>query len=178
MMSATKTRFRRAQRHLEAYEEPWKTGHDEAMRCRDFEAYIAEGVMVFEYIDVLNRGWRECVFRGFEEYDPLDDEAVKGCFVRWLAVADGAIAALADFEHAGYSVDGAEKLRACVEQVRTTLHDWVAPSMSKAAGLRVWNVANEEADELRALVNSPDGSAGRPKWEPVSLPEGDPSKLR
>jgi hypothetical protein len=176
-MTATRTRLASARRYLEVFEESWKADHDGAMRCRDFEETVVEAVKVFELVDELVRWRRECVFRGVEEPNPQLDEEEKALFTDWLALVEDAMPRLEALEKTYGIVKGADRLRACRERARSFLAQWRPAVLSMAVGLRMQELTEEDAEELRALLEQP-SPAGRPRWEPRPIPPGDPSLLR
>lgn len=175
-MSATDSRFQRARRHLELFEEPWKKHHREAMHCRDLEEFIAEGKMLFTYLDGLNRSWRELVFRGCEDFSKEEEQFVRENFERWLVVSDSITADIERNEREFGKVEGADEHRARQAAVRDMLRNWIPPARTKVAALQVHDVSEEEADELRQLLERQ--KAGKPRIEPLSLRETDASRLR
>ena len=53
-----------------------------------------------------------------------------------------------------------------------------APAVpASAVGSRVIDFAEEDADQIRALLDSPAGAPGRPTRPPRSVPTSDPSLL-
>jgi hypothetical protein len=177
-MAEQRTRLASARRYLEVFEESWKADHDDAMRCRDFEEIAAEATKVFELVDELVRQRRECVFRGLQDPNPQLDEEEKNLYADWLRLTEEDVPHLEGLEKTYGVVEGAERLRACREKARTFLAKWAPAVPSMAVGLRVHDLTEEDADELRALLNAPPGAPGRLKWEPRSVPPGDPSALR
>ncbi len=162
-MDAVETPFKSAHRHLDVFEESWKSAHVNAMKYYDFETFLAEGAMVF---------------RGIEELSPQLDEAEKEFYTHWLVLADAVAQVLAAFEKEYRDVKGADEFRKCQELARERLAKWVPAVPTRTVGFRVWDVSVEEADELRDLMNAPPDGPGRPKWQPKELPDGDPSMLR
>jgi hypothetical protein len=175
-MSSVATRFQSARKFLDAFEESWRADHEEAMRCRDFEAFLAYGHFAFEYLDWLNRTWRESVFRGVEPVDPEVERLLHASFVRWLEVADRVTADMQAFEQAYGVVEWADKVRSEQSQARAILKGWTSPAPARSVGSRIWEVSEEEADELRALLDAPPGAPGQLKVEPKSLPMRDASE--
>lgn len=176
-MAETRTRLSSARRHLEVFEESWKTDHDQAMQCRDFEDMLAEAVMVFQLVDEMVHRRRRAVFHAFWEPNPQLDEEEKQLYTTWLKLMEQDLPKLAELEKT-FTVEGADRFRACVESARTFLAKWAPAVPSMAVGLRVHDLTEEDAEELRALLNAPPGAPGRLKWEPRSIPPGDPSALR
>jgi hypothetical protein len=176
-MTATTNRFTSARRHLDVLEEAWKADHVEAMRCRDLETILAQGVMVFQFIEWSNESWRERVYRGIEPLTSEDEQAIKSAYIRWLALTDEVATELVQLEAAFGIVENGDTIRDCQSRARRTLTKWVSPVLARSPAMRVWDVTEEEADELRELLNAPAGAPGRLKVEPKSIPVGDASVL-
>ena len=156
----------------------WKAEHAAAMQCRDFEKLLAETAKVFELMDELVRSWRECVFRGQEASYPEFDAAEKQLYGDWLRFVERAIPQLESLERTFGVVEGADEFRSCVEKARSFLANWTPARVSTAVGLRSQDLTEEDADEIRGLLNQAAGAPGRPTRMPRSLPTGDPSLLR
>src|SRR5713226_4918551 len=171
-------RFLSARRHLDAFEESWKSDHVEAMRCHDLEATLAQGVMVFQLVEWLNRSWREHVYRGIEPFAVDDEQAIKGTYTRWLRLTDEVTAELAELKSQFGELAHADTIRRCRERAQKVLANWTPPALARSPGLRVWDVTEEEASELRDLLNAPAGAPGRLAVEPKSIPVADASALR
>jgi hypothetical protein len=176
-MSAASSRFENARKHLDVFEESWKADHEEAMLCRDFEAFLAQGILVFEYLASLDRSWRDLVYRGVEKPDPEAEKAVRESLSRWLRVADELTTEMEQFERTFGMVEGADKIRSYQAKARALIKDWISPAPARAASLRVWDMTEEEADGLRELLSAPPGAPGRLKVEPKPLPTAGPSIL-
>jgi hypothetical protein len=170
-------RVNSARRHLATFEESWKQDHAEAMRCRDFEAFLEEGVWVFDLVDHVFQTLREQVYRGHVEAKPVFGDWEKGCYGRWLKTADLLATELERFEKS-FVVEGAAVFRKRRDLARKRLHDWTPPELARSVSARVWDVSEDAADAMRELLRAPAGAPGRFKWQPKMLPTGDPSLLR
>jgi hypothetical protein len=177
-MTGTRNRLRCARKYLEAFEESWTTDHKAAMDCHDFEERLREAVRVFELMDDLVRVRRQCVFRGVEEPNAELDQAEKELYESWLRLMDEDVGQLEELERTFGSVEGAEAFRTCRERAHSFLASWAPAVLSMAVGSRVIEFSEEDADQLRALLNAPAGAPGQPKLEPRSIPTGDASRLR
>jgi hypothetical protein len=175
-MTTTPTFLNSARRHLEVFEESWKANHFAAMECRHFEAFLAEAVMVFGLLHETSRQRREYVFRGLEEPNSGDDDFEKHLYERWVHVAACQVEKLQSLERVFGVVEGAERFRDCLHKAQMFLANWVPATVAKAPGSRMHEVTEEDADELRSLLEQ-QGEGGRPKWEPRSIPVSDPSVL-
>ncbi len=169
-------RIRSARRHLDLFEESWKADHDAAMRCRDFEAFLAVGVMVFRLIDGLHGSRRERVFRGLEEPNHQFDAAEKECYLRWLALADSMAPHIPTFAQKFGTVESAEDLQTCQAKARFTLSTWAPAALAGAVGSRALDFSVEDAEQVRAALQTP-GGPGRPTRPPRRVPTADPSVL-
>jgi hypothetical protein len=177
-MSPTRTKLSAARRYLEVFEESWHADHAAAMQCRDFEEALAEAVKVFELVDELVRLRRESVFRGLQQPEPALDEDEKAVYMQWLSLIERDTPQLEAFEKSFGAIEGAEKLRTCLARAREFLARWAPAVPSRAAGSRALEFSKDDADQFRALLDSPAGAAGRPTRPPRPLPAGDPSRLR
>ncbi len=157
-------------RHLATFEESWQRDHAAAMRCRDLEAFLEEGVWVFDLIDHVFQTLREEVYRGRLEPHTAFGEWEKGCYERWLTIAALLTTELAQFEKT-FVVEGAAGLRARQDLARRRLHDWTPPALARTVAAREWDVSEAEADELRALLQTPSRAPGRLRWQPKTLPQ-------
>jgi hypothetical protein len=177
-MATTRTRFDSAQKHLKLFEDSWKTDHEAAMRCRDFEEYLAEAVMVFGLLDDVSQLRREYIYRGLEEPNAEIDATEKDLYGRWLAMVEDDICNLETLQQSFGVVEGADKFWACIQKTRSFLQTWAPAVQAKALGSRVVEFSEEDADQIKALLNSPPGSPGR-LCKPIrSLPKGDRSLLK
>jgi hypothetical protein len=177
-MPTTQNRFTRARKHLELFEDIWKFDHADAMRCRDFEEFLAEAVMVFGLLDDVCQRRREHVYRAMEEPNPEHDAAEKELYSRWLNMVESQIGQLETLERAFGIVEGADKVRAGIQRARSFLQTWTPAVQAMALGSRVVEFSEEDADQIHAILNAPPGSPGHPARPPRSIPKGDPSLLK
>ena len=171
-------RVNSARRHLAAFEESWKQEHVDAMRCRDVEAFLEESVWVFDLIDHLFQTLRTQVYRGLLAENPVQGDWEKGCYERWLKMADLLEIELHRLEETFGVVEGAAVFRQRVELARKRLRDWTPAVLARSPAARVWDVSEDDADAMCNLLNAPAGASGRLKWKPKELTTGDPSLLR
>lgn len=162
-MSAVGTRLAPIQKQLEAYEESWREDHKAALRCRDVEEVLAVGTMIFQLIQRLEQSWRDRVFRGTEEYTAEEEAAIQRYYRAWLPLSEKVLSELLLLERPFGSVEGADELRRCTEQVREILSAWSAPQLSAAVGLREMQLDEQGARELRTLLDR----AGTPETPPT-----------
>lgn len=176
-MDATQNRLSAARKYLAVFEESWQASHDAAMQLRDFEEAAAEAVKVFELVDGLIQDRRESVFRGLTEPAQEIDKVEKEPYSIWLDLVDADMPYLKELEKTYQLVEGADRLRACRDRAVRFLQNWQPARPALAAGSRVMEFDDSDADRIRALLNSPAGSPGRPTRPPRALPSSDPSLL-
>ena len=181
-MSGPDTQYRSAQGYLDALEhaaveEPWKAAYSEAERCHFFELALGSALHLYSSLREMNRSWREAVYRAAEPPNADRDGFLREYYRRWLNLADTLLKPLSDFERLGYQLEPAIEFRSCREAAESALAAWAPPLPARSPAMHVWNVTEEEADELRALRDAPSGAAGKRKIEPMELPEGDASIL-
>lgn len=175
MSADAAVRFHRARKHLEVFEENWKSDHHEAMDYYDFEEFLVEGVRVFQFIRDVSRIVREAIFRGLIPTNPQVGSAEKALFVDWLQTANACLPVLATFEQKFGSVSGGTRFLEMFEEAREFVKNWTPPQVAQAIGARFWDVTADEMAELRDIAQSP---AGRPTREPRAVPTGDPSEVK
>jgi hypothetical protein len=126
-------RHRLLTRQLEAYEEGWQKDHADAMRCRDFEEFLAVGVAVFRALAQVDAARRQRIARGLEEPSPEDDRELLDHFRRWLATARLVREELRSLEDQFEAVDGSAEFCRCVKEAREIVAEWV-PAIAPEAG--------------------------------------------
>jgi len=70
-------------RQFRAYEEQWRSGHDEAMRHADLEERLELDVAFFAFLLGWNEARRRRVSGGVGPYRREDDAMIRGLFERW-----------------------------------------------------------------------------------------------
>jgi len=152
-MSTPERRRSPVYRQLEAYGESWKKDHDAAMACREWEDAIAVGINIFQMLQDREQAWRAQVFRGvipFSEEDNIDHQ---DRFANWLDTTCEVLAhILPGLENRFGYVEGAGRLRACVEAGKKLFLEWERPRLSAAVGLREMTLAPEAAAELDRVI--------------------------
>jgi hypothetical protein len=176
-MNATRSRLSSVRRYLAVFEESWKANHRAAMQCKDFEDFLAEAVMVFRFTDESVRRRRQAVFHGLQEANLQLDEEEKQLYTHWLTLVEQDLPRLEELERTFARVEGADAFRACMDRARAFLAQWAPAVPSMAVAHRALDLTEEDAEELRAILSDP-AQGGRLKWEPHSVPKGDPSGLR
>lgn len=114
---------RTTRRLLTAYadEEQWKRDHVEAQTCLNVEETLAWGVHLFRgLLDLESRAQ----FHAFN--DPVRCveellEAMPEFYKSWLSSSERHLATAMKFQAKGYTVEGFDEFRACVEEARCLL---------------------------------------------------------
>ena len=162
----------------EVREESWKAAYKEAEGCHFFELALDSTLAVFRFIREIEKSWREAVYRGIEAPSDGKDEWLREGFSLWLSLANEMDKSLRGFELRGYGIESAIEFRQTVESTRLALAVWVPPLPARSPLMREEDISDEEAAELRALLEAPSGSPGKLRIAPRKLPEGDASFLR
>jgi hypothetical protein len=149
----TPTRFAPARRQLEAYEESWKQDHEAAMLCQDAEELLAAGIMVVQLLDRTEQAWRDRVFRGVEEYDPVGEATLRDCYRLWLAITEAVLASFQALEQHLSTAFNSGEAQQHITRVRQLLAGWCSPTLSKAVGLRESELGSEAAGDLRRFLD-------------------------
>lgn len=168
-----------AMRHLEVYE-AWQADHEWAMVCRDLEEWLNEGVRVFEMIRYEDRVARVGIMGGlFPAEDAAEIERwFRLGYERWLRIARSGTDAVRQCRQRFAHVDHADEYEECVRFAEGVVSGRPPAARAKAAGARFDELTEEEADELRGILESAPGLPGKLAWEPKKVPDGDPSLLR
>lgn len=125
-------RERPISRQLEAYEDGWKTDHDEAMRCWDFEENLAVGISIFRALVQLDVNRRQRIAQGVEELSAEEDQAMLAWFQWWLRPRDQALARLRALEEKFDTLSRAAEFRHCCEEAEEIVAEWrpAAPGLA------------------------------------------------
>lgn len=113
--------IRKYQKSSKSYEEKWKTDHEEAMKCMDFEAIIAFGLSIYQFLNNLDEMWRMNVLKGQMAHDKSVDDVIDKLYRAWSEPCGHLLNSLASFEKAGYEITGADKFRAACREVEGLL---------------------------------------------------------
>lgn len=121
-----------------------------------FELRLGQYLGLFNLACRINKDWRTSVFRG---ETPSSDEmaaALRGVFERWLSLNDHFRQRLEYFERRGPRLsDHALHLRLYADEARKLLHEWRAPSLSMAVGLRTIPLSPLGAAKIREMLAEP-----------------------
>jgi hypothetical protein len=123
------TRTNPFSRHLEVYEDSWKTEHEQVKKgIWKFEDKLAVGVALFKAIHDRYWTWRDRVARGAEAYDPEDEQEIKECFASWLRPCEHVAARLEQLEDQYGSVEGGREFRRYCLEAKRILETWGVPA--------------------------------------------------
>jgi hypothetical protein len=109
---------------LKLYEkrpESWKTNHDEAIHCLDFENWLAYGVFLFECITRVDERHREAAYANPDSYSEDFDREIRGLYEAWSKAIPDSLEQLAYLEKKGFLVEKADEYRRCCEEARGIL---------------------------------------------------------
>ncbi len=117
--------IKRVQEQVDAYsgsvsDESWKKAHEEAMACFDFEAYISQGIHLFEVILDMDTRWKNLVFFRKVEDRPEVGDAIRLMLLAWTRPCSWVEERIRRFEALGYEAEGADtfcKLRSHAEAI-------------------------------------------------------------
>ena len=103
--------------------EGWKSDHDLAMRCMDFESLLQSGLSSLEAIHSIDEKWRLGVRSGKTQYDSEDEQAITSLYECWSSPRERVSRELVEFETAGFVVEYASDFRAACREVAGILTD-------------------------------------------------------
>lgn len=108
--------IKRIQEQVDAYsgsvsDESWKKDHEAAMACFDLEAYISQGIHLFEVILDTDTRWKNLVFFKKVEDRTEVGEAIRLMFLGWTGPCQRVEEWIRRFEALGYKVEGADTFR-------------------------------------------------------------------
>lgn len=158
-MIDTKRRIQRARTRLLAYEgldldDSVLADHAAAMRCRDFEDWLAEGLDVLRVIRGVDDYCRELAYRGLVPDLSQLDASLQESFAWWQRIARTGLSQLEQLER-DYRLDKAQVFRDAVTGVAQTLAGWHPPVASTTPGVAAWEWTEAEAMELAKLPVRP-----------------------
>ena len=97
--------------------ESWKTDHDLAMKCMDFESLLQAGLSVLDAIHSIDERCALAVRSGQAIADDDIQEAITRLYEDWSVPCARVLQKLPEFEHAGYAVKYAPEIRAASREV-------------------------------------------------------------
>jgi len=182
-MSVLQLYSRGVQRRLhllrdEANDEGWKAAYQEANGCQLFEHALNSIIEATLLMREMEQEWRSEVYRGVSLSKVEEVQFVHGLLNSLLTIAKETLKTIARFEFKGYQIDRADEFRSIASALEQNLVNWFPPQLSKSPAMRIDDISEEEADELRAISEAPAGSPGKLKISPLVIPDGEPSMLR
>jgi hypothetical protein len=149
--------FKAVDGRIEARErdlEEWKTSHQKAIICRNFERWLYQTIEIFEVIQEIDRVWRLEVFRGAAQFNEEHYRNLRQLYERWIGLFAVARPLLDQFHKEGYDggIDGAAAFAHCREQAEAILARMEPPTLSKAIGLREQVLDPQASKEVRAII--------------------------
>jgi len=140
------------------------------MDCLEFEAILE---VMIELHDVLNGVFtkrRQDVFSGEIEPSSERDESEQKFLQSWSSLAMEIAEELLKHE-SDYEIAGAEDFRRCMRSVQKQLANWKPARLSKTIGFRVDRLDEEEAADLRRIIEEGAKTGeGRSKLPPSDIP--------
>ena len=177
MRNASPTAYKLAHRRLQSIREIWHEEHVAAMDCLAFEAILEGIIELHDTMAGIFAKSRQDVFSGIEEPSAERDEHERSFLQFWSNLSSEMVPQLQKLERE-YQVAGAPDFRRCISEVQLRLANWKPALPSKAIGFRVDRLDEEEAADLRRIIE--EGAItgeGRSKLPPSDIPEGDPELL-
>jgi len=93
----------------------------EALRCWDFEKFLAIGVTLFNAISEYDEEYRERVLAGQEEWDPTVPQSISEVYCWWHQPCEKILKDLKHFESNYGKIENSDRFRRCVEEVKGIL---------------------------------------------------------
>lgn len=182
-MSVLQLYSRGVQRRLdllqeEANDEGWKAASGEANGCHLFEHSLNSVIEATLLMREMEQEWRSEVYRNVSPAKPEEVQFVHGLLDYFLKIAKQTLKTIAHFELQGYRIDRADEFRLIASALEQNMASWSPPRLSKSPAMRIDEISEDEADELRAISEAHPGSPGKLKIAPLVIPDGDPSLLR
>lgn len=176
-MSAVNEKLNSAQKHLEAFE-AWKVDHDAAMECYDLEEWLVEGLFTFEVVVRADSAVRRAIYRGLLEPNSKFTDCCRELYELWLHTAKSNVPALEKYEAMFGVVKHADEFRERITRAEQVVKNWTGVAQGQAPSMCLWEVSEEEAAKLHALVKAMPGSPGTLTRKPQPMVEGDTSLIR
>jgi hypothetical protein len=121
-MAANSLSYRTAREYVRNYEREFEDvmlpQREEAIDCRDCEAFLQLGIDAFEWICRADLALRAAAATGADEYTQRLDESLKEFCKRWLAPREHAEAWIKRQLDRGFEVGNLAKFRQCCEEMR------------------------------------------------------------
>lgn len=174
MRNASPIAYKLAHRRLQGIREIWHEEHVAAMDCLAFEAILEGIIELHDSMAAIFAKSRQDVFSGIEEPSTERDEHERTFLQFWSSLSNEMVPQLEKLERE-YQVAGASEFRRCISEVQKQLANWRPARLSKTIGFRVDRLDEEEAADLRRIIEEGAKTGeGRSKLPPSDIPEGDP----
>jgi hypothetical protein len=135
-------------------EEAWKRDYEEAQKVWQLEEWVRCGNFLLQFLDQRVKEWRSAVASGQLVYSEKFNDLFLVALRLVIDSEEIIRHRISEFQGKGYCIDGAEDLLAHVQKMRRMRDDWVPPILSRARGQHVWEMTQEEAEELDRLIES------------------------
>ena len=158
--------------------EEWKADHEAAMDCYRFEDWIEQGTKVFDNLELDREELEGVVYaRSIGDSYELHDYFAF-CLCEWLEFSGPSLSDLDKYEKTFGTVRGAELFRDRIFRASRLLETLPRPIMPLTPGLQPWEVTEEEAAQMQALVlaNRESPVESNRKLKPMVL--GDASLIK
>ena len=119
-MNAESLAFRTAKKHVDSYSEEsanLMAAHDEAMDCRDCEAFLQMGIDAFDWLMRADRAYHMAMYRSEIDHDPKLEDALARLCEGWLVPCEFAERWIERQLTNGYQIDNLEGFRRCVTEM-------------------------------------------------------------
>lgn len=103
--------------------EKWKTGHDQAMDCLEFELHLLFGNSVYKAINFIDEHVRSIWRNGKKPYCKETDDTIFQLYQQWFGVGKEMEARLLAFEKEGFVVQHSKPFRKALREVSGILQD-------------------------------------------------------
>jgi hypothetical protein len=112
--------YKMARQHVDSFEQEsaLMREHQEAMDCRDCEAFLKIGIDAYRWLVFADEQIRRAVYRGDADVDHRLHEAVEQLFIAWLRPCQLAEEWIGLQEKRGFEVDNLGDFRRCEEECR------------------------------------------------------------
>lgn len=121
--SMSTTQFRSVRNRLKGYADDvqeWKSEHDRAMQCMDFELLLQHGLSLYETVNWIDETWRSRMFAKNQAFDQEMADLVEDLYKWWLRPCDVLLEELRNLER-DFSVEYAEQFRSACREVKGLL---------------------------------------------------------
>ena len=176
-MNPAEVMLKRAQKHVEAFED-WKTDHDAAMGCAEFEDWMSEASGVYDMLESADTRVRRLAYDGAVSPASGWVTVWRTLYEVWHARAAQSLPELTRYEELFGDVPGAAGFRDRIDRAWRALDVWADPVRAIAPGVQVWHVTDADAAALSELMQGPAGAPGTLTREPTPMPAGANSLIR